>query len=450
MPPTAPAMTDGSVHHPAWVRRAFESDSAEPDLDRVRRIGARFLGLGLIGYPIVSAPAIIASAPLTAPWWPLVSILLSVGPGIMLIVASFRPGTAWLSPLALTTWAGYLLGIMLWFVAWTGTSLADSHDSAQWMVAFCGMPSMVLMLVHPRLGVTSLVVSSVAAQVSQQLGRFGELTPVLVLEILWSFAFTGVFLAVVLVATRTGRMLDETREETYRSAASVAAGSAREVEKARFDAIVHDRVIASLLAVEAGRPDARLAAQAASALDELAQVPEQTQASGVSRAEAIRRIRSASADISETSDVEIVESDPDDPDPEDRDPEDRDHENRDHEDRDHEDRDPDDEVDGHGAVVYPTEVVDAVVEAMSEALRNVIRHAGPDADCAVLVQFAPDALSMAVVDNGVGFEPGGVAPGRLGIEVSIRGRLARVPGGHAHVNSRPGRGTTVQIRWERP
>ncbi|MCR5979896.1 ATP-binding protein, partial [Gordonia jinghuaiqii] len=74
-------MTDGSVHHPAWVRRAFESDSAEPDLDRVRRIGARFLGLGLIGYPIVSAPAIIASAPLTAPWWPLVSILLSVGPG---------------------------------------------------------------------------------------------------------------------------------------------------------------------------------------------------------------------------------------------------------------------------------------------------------------------------------------------------------------------------------
>ncbi|MDH3024082.1 ATP-binding protein [Gordonia alkanivorans] len=415
MAATDASLTDTPMDHPAWMRRVFESDSAEPDLDRVRRVGARFLGLGFIGYPLVSITQIVAAAPLTAPWWPPVSILLSVGPGILLILASFRPGTAWLGPLALTTWGGYLLGVALWFMAWNGMPLADPGDSAQWMIAFCGMPSMVLMLIHTRLGLISLAVSSLVANISQQLGRFGAVNADLALEIVWSFVFTGVFLSVVLVAIRTGRMLDETREATYRAAANAAATSARDVEQARIDAIVHDRVIASLLAVEPGRPDARLAAQARSALEELARVPTPSEPVAGSARDAIRRMRSAAADISERFDVEVVMDETDD-----------------------------------GLIVYPAEVVDAVVEAMSEALRNALRHAGPDADCAAIVHIAPDSLSMAVVDNGTGFDPGSVAPGRLGIVVSIRGRLARIPGGRAHVSSRPGRGTTVSITWERP
>ncbi|WP_055475148.1 sensor histidine kinase [Gordonia sp. HS-NH1] len=421
--PTTDLATAESRARPAWVRRAFESDSAEPDLDRVRRVGARFLGLGFIGYPVVSVAAILASAPLTDAWWPPLSILLSVGPGILLIAATFRPGTAWLTPLAMTSWVGYILGLGLWFVAWNGSTLADPGGTAQWMVAFCGMPSMVLMLVHPRLAVVGLVASSTLAHLSQQLGRFGEVTSDAPVEILWSLMFTGVFLAVVLVATRTGRELDETREETYRTAANVAAASAREVEKERFDAIVHDRVIASLLAVRPGRPDDRLAAQAASALEELARVPGPDDPVAASEVEVIRRIRSAAADVSERFDVEVVDGDAD---------------------GDGDERWPE------AAASYPVEVLDAVVEAMSEALRNVAGHAGDDAECAVIVQLGPDSLSMAVVDNGVGFDPDAVAAGRLGIAVSIRGRLARLPGGHARVQSRAGRGTTVQILWERP
>ena len=428
--PTTDLASGDTPARPAWVRRAFESDSAEPDLDRVRRVGARFLGLGFIGYPVVSAASILASAPLTDAWWPPLSILLSVGPGILLIAATFRPGTAWLTPLALTTWAGYILGLGLWFVAWNGTTLTNPDDSAQWMVAFCGMPIMVLMLVRPRLAVAGLLVSSTLAHISQQLGRFGEVTSDAPVEILWSLVFTGVFLAVVLVATRTGRELDETREETYRTAANVAAASAREVEKERFDAIVHDRVIASLLAVRPGRPDERLAAQAASALDELARVPGPGDADTVPDVEVVRRMRLAAADISERFDVEVVGGqNADDQDPGDQDGV---------------------EIRRAEPASYPVEVLDAVVEAMSESLRNVLRHAGDDAECAVIVQLASDALSMAVVDDGVGFDPESVAVGRLGIAVSIRGRLARLPGGHARVHSRAGRGTTVQIRWERP
>ncbi|KAF0970250.1 MULTISPECIES: sensor histidine kinase [Gordonia] len=415
--------TSGSGRGPAWVRRIFESDSAEPDLDHVRRIGARFLGLGFIGYPVVSVAAIASSGSVTASWWIPLSIVLSVGPGILLVVGSFRRGTSWLRPLALGTWAGYLLAIALWFPAWTGSTLTDPEDVAQWMIAFCGMPSMVLMLVHAPLGVISLVVSCVAAHVSQQWGRFGGLTSDLPFEIMWSVVFTAVFLAVVLVATRTGRHLDETREETYRTAANVAAASAREVEKARFDAIVHDRVIASLLAVEPGTPDHRLAAQARSALDELVRVPSPGDAEIVSRAETLRRIRSAATDLSERFEVQVLGAST------------------------ASDNSRDVESDRVG---YPVDVVEAVVEAMSEALRNVLRHAGPDADCAVIVQLTADALSMAVVDNGTGFDPDSVGPGRVGIAVSIHGRMSRLRGGHTVLRSRPGRGTTVQIGWERP
>lgn len=292
------------------LRRAFESGSEEPNLDHVRRVGARFLGLGFIGYPIVSPAAIAMSSEITAGWWVPLSIVMSVVPGLMLVVASFRSGTRWLGPLAIGTWCAYLGTVGLWFLAWDGSTLSDSAGTAQWMIAFCGMPSMVLMLVHPGLAALSLLTSSGLAHVSQQMGRFGHLTADLPFEVLWSFVFTSVFLAVVLVAIRTGRTLDETQEDTYRSAANAAAATAREAEKARFDAIVHDRVIASLLAVRAGRPDERLAEQARSALDELECVPDRYDAAPVSASEALWRIRSAAAGISERIDVQVVRSSP--------------------------------------------------------------------------------------------------------------------------------------------
>ena len=115
------------------LRRAFESGSEEPNLDHVRRIGARFLGLGFIGYPIVSPAAIAMSSEITAGWWVPLSIVMSVVPGLMLVVASFRSGTRWLGPLAIGTWCAYLGTVGLWFLAWDGSTLSDSAGTAQWL-----------------------------------------------------------------------------------------------------------------------------------------------------------------------------------------------------------------------------------------------------------------------------------------------------------------------------
>ena len=98
------AASGAALTPPRWRRwEGPVAARAESDLDRVRRIGARFLGAGLVGYLLVSLGGIGQTAALTAHWWPPVSALLAVGPGIVLVAASFRPGTAWLPPLAVAT-----------------------------------------------------------------------------------------------------------------------------------------------------------------------------------------------------------------------------------------------------------------------------------------------------------------------------------------------------------
>ena len=83
-----------------------------------------------------------------------------------------------------------------------------------------------------------------------------------------------------------------------------------------------------------------------------------------------------------------------------------------------------------------------------EIVDNSVDEALAGYATSILVTLLADG-GVRVADDGVGFDPESVAVGRLGIAVSIRGRLARLPGGHARVHSRAGRGTTVQIRWER-
>ena len=100
-------------------------------------------------------------------------------------------------------------------------------------------------------------------------------------------------------------------------------------------------------------------------------------------------------------------------------------------------------------VRYPSAAVRAISEAMGEALRNSLHHAGRDAQRATLIEPEPDRLLVTVGDDGVGFDLAAVPPERLGIAISIQQRVAAVPGASARVQSTPGAGTTVGLQWER-
>ena len=101
----------------------------------------------------------------------------------------------------------------------------------------------------------------------------------------------------------------------------------------------------------------------------------------------------------------------------------------------------------------PAEITAALTEATAEALRNSVLHADPDdraANRAVHVHLDDGGIAVLVLDDGIGFDKRAVPATRLGVSVSIIGRMRGLPGGYAAIESEPDRGTTVRIGWIAP
>jgi signal transduction histidine kinase len=94
-----------------------------------------------------------------------------------------------------------------------------------------------------------------------------------------------------------------------------------------------------------------------------------------------------------------------------------------------------------GTAAEPADaVVDALEGATREALVNVVKHAGVD-HASVEVERAPDAVTVAITDDGSGIDP---ARGEgFGLAHSIRGRIETI-GGRADLRSGP-EGTRVTL-----
>lgn len=90
----------------------------------------------------------------------------------------------------------------------------------------------------------------------------------------------------------------------------------------------------------------------------------------------------------------------------------------------------------------------ALFRIVQESLSNVRRHAGAD-HVAVRIKFTHTEALCAVVDDGCGFDTGGLDDGLGGREIlGLYGMAerARLLGGECTVSSRPGAGTRVAVR----
>ncbi|GGS34227.1 sensor histidine kinase [Actinokineospora fastidiosa] len=97
-------------------------------------------------------------------------------------------------------------------------------------------------------------------------------------------------------------------------------------------------------------------------------------------------------------------------------------------------------------LALPFPVARAIADAAREAVTNVRRHAGTGR-ATVRLRGDATALRLEIADDGVGFAVDDVPSTRRGLRESVRGRLERI-GGTATVDSAPGSGTVVCLRWQ--
>lgn len=209
--------------------------------------------------------------------------------------------------------------------------------------------------------------------------------------------------------------LDRTREEAVRSYAAAAAADAVEQERVSVAALMHDSVLAALIAGErATTPRERdlAVAMARDALTRLANADREAEEGPDEPVEPAFIVDGVRAAASE-HDVEIdvrVSVDP-------------------------------------RAQPLPGRVARALVLAAAQAVVNAIEHAD-GAGLNAEVTADERRVIVRVVDTGEGFDVAAVPEDRLGISGSIVARVAAV-GGQARVRSSR-RGTTVELRWEYP
>ncbi|EHR53867.1 signal transduction histidine kinase [Saccharomonospora marina XMU15] len=105
-----------------------------------------------------------------------------------------------------------------------------------------------------------------------------------------------------------------------------------------------------------------------------------------------------------------------------------------------------------GQVRLPRHTVTELVAATKEALSNVERHAGTEAKAWVLLEELTEEVVLTIRDDGPGIAAGrlerAVAEGRLGVENSIKRRLAAL-GGSCTLETEPGSGTEWELRVPR-
>jgi signal transduction histidine kinase len=88
----------------------------------------------------------------------------------------------------------------------------------------------------------------------------------------------------------------------------------------------------------------------------------------------------------------------------------------------------------------PGDVEGALLRVAQEAVANARRHAHAER-VVITLTYQPSTVSLDIVDDGVGFDPATAGPRGFGLG-GMRSRVEQL-GGTFHVDSEPGRGSTV-------
>lgn len=234
-----------------------------------------------------------------------------------------------------------------------------------------------------------------------------------ILEGIYGFLLGGAILILVTMLRQAASTVDNAQATAISRYEHAVRQHATEVERVQVDSIVHDSVLTTLIsAARAYTPEAKAlaATMAGNAIGHLRDAALASPADdAVVRLSAVSdRIGAVAREI--IADVEL-------------------------------------RVTSVGTRSMPTQAAEAVYSAAVQAMMNSLQHAGVGVKRWVAVRGVPKGgLEVVVGDTGQGFRLAEVPDERLGVRVSIIERVANA-GGRAVIQSAPGEGTIVSIRW---
>ncbi|MEU1544409.1 ATP-binding protein [Nocardia sp. NPDC005745] len=388
--------------------------ASEGAADRILRRFGLAIGIAGVIAAVVELPEIADQSRFVPVRWTVVEVVLAFGLFPVLAIVSVGMSRRMIQRVAGAAAVSFLAAMAVVPLAY---AVPDAEGAASvWLYRVLALGVLAAVLAwRPPLAVAYLVVGAAFSALANLVVR--ETTA---LALLGDFAraagLSALFLWCVIYARAAAARVDRESAIESSRAAAVAGAAARERERARFAALIHDAVLSTLLdASRAGTESPVLRRQAERTLEQLDECrvagyePDRLDAQS-----AIGFLRSAVHEVNPG--IRFTTR-----------------------------RWP-----GFDDLHLPVDAASTIAAALAEAVRNSLRHAtvaGREVRRTVTVTISAGGIRVVFRDDGAGFDLSEVPVDRLGISVSILGRMRQLAGGAGFVESEPGEGTTVTLVW---
>ena len=379
-------------------------------VERIISVSAGFGSLALGAQSLVAALGSTAEAP---GWHEPLMLVVFVPLALMILACFLGRGVR----IAGGTFALlYVVVLAIWPIATAG--VASGPADVPWIWYLVNIATLASVLAFPlALQIVWTTVAPLLYGVVRLIqGGFDEkLFYTVMLDVSFALILGGVLLTLGWVLRSVAVGVDETRARAVDSYSRAAAADAAEQERIAVAALMHDSVLAALIAAErADTPRGRTLA-VAMAREALTRLANTEQDSGEGSDEPKRaatvadELEAGAREVGVSVAVarDITED----------------------------------------ALETPGRVGRALVLAATQAIANAVQHAG-GIGLEVGLQADSEHLRIEVRDAGEGFDLAAVPDDRLGIRASIVARVAAI-GGTADLQS-DSAGTTVRLEWQRP
>jgi len=366
-----------------------------------------------IAFMLQSIPAMIDQLPNSEPLWSSVMVFaLVVALALTVLASSLRQQVRGAH---ITFAVVYLVALISWPFAVVDP--AQATQDSYWLYYQLTIATAMATVGFPlRVATVYLILApTIYAIVRMTPAGGGVTTAQAALDSVYAIILGGAITIITAILRGAASSVDRAQATALERYGHAVRQHATEAERVQVDAIVHDSVLTTFLsAARADTPEAKeLAARmAGNAIGYLRDAVSVTPPGDADVAVAVlaTRIADAASALSEPVPVETVHA---------------------------------------GETQVPVAVAEAVYSAAVQAMVNSLQHAGAGTSRWASVRGEGAGVVVEVGDHGTGFDAAQVPNERLGVRVSILERVSSV-GGVAKVDTAPGAGTVVTLRWPAP